>query len=293
MSTAPAVGPLRTVIEHDDTTIKSKKGYRLSPGANALIVLKRVAFFDRDQGCLDEQGRQGILSWTAHTALGQDPQLIVDATARRRAALRRLARQGRSVLRLRAVPEWRLAVGLGDKANAHEIGLSLHGTYGWPVIPGTSLKGLAAAWARQCDADDATLRKVFGSPRPPRLGASRGKRQDPARGAVCFLDALPAGEVVPVAKDVLTPHVKPYYDDRMRQQPRGVPPAEHHSPVPVHFLTVAGAFAVDLVGRDQNAVEQAAEWLTAAGDNLGAGAKTAAGYGYLTLAPLTHPRETP
>ena len=33
-----------------------------------------------------------------------------------------------------------------------------------------------------------------------------------ARGTVRFLDAIPADEPVAVEADVLTPHVKPYYD---------------------------------------------------------------------------------
>jgi CRISPR-associated protein Cmr6 len=262
-----AAGQLSKILERDDVTVKPKKGFKLGAGANALILLNRVVFYDHKQNAVDKKGQQALLNWAATDNLGQDDQCVAHATVRRTAALRRLREQGRTVVRLRAVPEWRLAVGLGDRANPHEIGLSLHGTYGWPVIPGSSLKGLTAAWAAQQGAGDDQLRAVFGSVRPA------------ARGTVSFLDAIPAGQVAPVTVDVLTPHVKPYYDDPRKE----VPPAEHHSPVPVSFLTVAGSFVIDLVGRDPTTVSQAADWLAEAADNLGAGAKTAAGYGYLRL----------
>ena len=97
-----------------------------------------------------------------------------------------------------------------------------------------------------------------------------------------FLDAIPDGRPVPVVVDVMTPHVKPYYD-RLAAGSAFVPPAEYHSPVPLTFLTVRGGFAVDLYGASAKDVELAAQWLTEAGEELGAGAKTAAGYGYMAL----------
>ena len=52
--------------------------------------------------------------------------------------------------------------------------------------------------------------------------------------------------------DVLTPHVKPLLrDDRGQAQDPVEPPAEYHNPVPLNFLTVSGAFAVDLYGSEQ------------------------------------------
>ena len=43
---------------------------------------------------------------------------------------------------------------------------------------------------------------------------------------------------------------------------------------------------MDLYGAGQNDIEQAAAWLTEAGDELGTGGKTAAGYGYLALTQM-------
>lgn len=43
-------------------------------------------------------------------------------------------------------PEWRFVVGLGDKT-ALEVGFTFHRIYGFPIIPGSALKGLARAAA--------------------------------------------------------------------------------------------------------------------------------------------------
>jgi CRISPR-associated protein Cmr6 len=281
-----AAGPLGRVIESDGTVIKPQTGYQLGPDANALIMLNRVALL-ADGMLVDKDKAHPLLRWAAETRLGQQGRLVRDVSARRARAIEALRARGQAVARLRAEPQWRLAVGLGNQANAHEIGLSLHGSYGWPVIPGSSLKGLAAAWAAASGADGGEMTRILGGPRPSRGQHRPHAPATAARGTVCFLDAIPAGRPVTVAVDVLTPHVKPYYDSTAsdsRKTP--VPPAEYHNPVPVNFLTVSGAFAVDLYGPDPRQVDQAADWLIGAGDDLGAGAKTAAGYGYLTLTRL-------
>jgi CRISPR-associated protein Cmr6 len=284
--------------------------------------MHRVAFFDTAAGKLDLGGQRALLRWASSECLGQAEQLTADIARRRANAMAALQRQGMHFLRLHAEPEWRLAIGLGNKANAHEIGISLHGTYGWPVIPGSSLKGLAAAWAAASGADPDDVRRVLGSPRrdiaaadasassaiisdatadrkdassQPSAAGSRSDsdgnvpsagRPSAALGTVCFLDAIPAGKPVNVIVDVLTPHVKPYYENNGDSAADSlVPPAEYHNPVPVNFLTVSGTYAVDLYGHDGNDVETAARWLTEAGEELGAGAKTASGYGYLAIGP--------
>jgi CRISPR type III-B/RAMP module RAMP protein Cmr6 len=296
----PAAGPLSRVIVSDSTAIRPTAGYPLAgsafgAGANALVIMHRVAFYSERTGKLDETGQRNLLSWASGSHLGQDAAMVAAVAARRAQAVERLRAQGQRVVRLVAVPEWRLAVGLGNKANPHEIGLSLHGTYGWPVIPGSALKGLAAAWAsatvgdpaEATSAGPADVRRVFGTPRPrpapePQAEGSRPRRDE--AGTVSFLDAIPAGAPVKVCVDVLTPHVKDYYETTRPDSARAAePPAEYHNPVPVSFLTVSGAFAVDVYGRAAADVDLAAAWLIEAGDEFGAGAKTAAGYGFLSV----------
>ena len=268
-----------------DVLRTAARAERLDAGANALVMLNRVAVYEvraaDGQVTLPAGGKRAVLQWACEQKLGQDAALVAAVARRRERALRALdraeGRRARCHLRLIAVPEWRLVVGLGNRANAHEIGLSLHGTYGWPIIPGSSLKGLARAWARTPEAGIAAdvIDKVFGT-------VSR-------EGTVRFLDAIPAGEPVIVEADVLTPHVKPYYEaagDRERQAAGTLPPpAEHHNPEPTNFLTVRGGYAIDLYGPSQDDLGLAAKCLTQAGHVLGAGAKTAAGYGYLKVRP--------
>ncbi|HET9894936.1 MAG TPA: type III-B CRISPR module RAMP protein Cmr6 [Streptosporangiaceae bacterium] len=286
-----AAGPLGKLIRADSTRVRPTAEYpqpsaEFRTGANALIMMRRVAFlkvfddgtkvFNDGTRKLDEDAGRALLHWAATTGLGQESGLVRQVAERRTQLVRQLRARGRHVIRLTARPEWRLAVGLGDKANPHEIGLSLHGTYGWPVIPGSSLKGLVAAWAGDSPvATSAEVKSVLGTP--------------DSAGSVCFLDAIPAGgpEPVNVVIDVLTPHVKRYYETTgERTQGPAEPPAEYHSPVPVKFLTVTGPFSVDLYGPNAASLVIARDWLIKAGDELGAGAKTAAGYGYLSITQL-------
>lgn len=261
--------------------------------ANALVMLNRLAFFDVRAGKLDDGGKRALLRWACEGKLGQSPHLVSAVSRRREAALRALGGPVRCRVRLRVRPEWRLAVGLASQVNAHEISLALHGTYGWPVIPGSALKGLAAAWAMSPDskAESGDVERVLGGPRPGAgwPGASQpgavvrpgGDGPAAAMGSVRFLDAMPDGRPAAVLADVMTPHVKPYYDSMAAPSQEPVPPAEYHNPVPLTFLTVRGDYAADLYGTDEKDLDLAAEWLMRAGDEFGAGAKTAAGYGYL------------
>ena len=258
---------------------------RFGAGCNALVMLNRIGIYEAgkqgepDAGRikLADAGKRALLRWAYEEKLGQDAELVAAVGRRRDFALRAMHRDDSlcpcRFARLLAAPEWRLAVGLGNNANAHQVGLSLHGTYGWPVIPGSSLKGLALAWARSSsEAKPDDVERVFGTTKHA--------------GSVRFLDAFPAGRPVAVEADVLTPHVKPYYDSMADSRARSlVSPAEYHNPVPVTFLTVRGTYAVDLYGPDQDDLKLVAGWLRQAGDELGAGAKTAAGYGYLIVEP--------
>lgn len=286
-----AVGPLGRAVEAIEATkgdqgveaaeenLKPRHGKSFGRGANPLVLLRRTAFVTSSGG-LDKAGMDATLAWAANSALGQDRTHLAELSARRTHALDRLASlQRRCVERLVADTEWRLAVGVGDRANAYELGLSMHGTYGWPVIPGSALKGMALAYA--CGEDPVLLRQVFGWPLPHLDPGPAGA----AVGGVCFLDALPDPDPVTVHRDVLTPHVKPYYDDAVNnvRATHRRPPAEYHKPEVIKFLSVSGRFAIDIVGADPEHVRRAAQWVSAAGNELGAGAKTAAGYGYLQV----------
>ncbi|WP_017593831.1 type III-B CRISPR module RAMP protein Cmr6 [Nocardiopsis potens] len=289
--------------------------------ANALVVLRRLSF----SSALDAQGRQRAVQvhaplhrWAAGSGAGQkNTALLQGVLERRQALVERWTGASRAHRRLRLSPEWRLVTGLGLQYGVLDSGMALHGTYGWPVIPASSLKGLAAAGARLSGADAALVRRLLGDPRLPeeRPAGPAGEERPPererseappdrapsaessegsrpgdgrkGRGGVVFLDALPDGRPVEVHGDVITPHQQPYYTDTMPRPGGGAPedprpPAEHHNPVPVPFLSVSGDLRVDLLGSDPDDLDTVADWLKAAGDEIGTGGRTTAGYGYFT-----------
>lgn len=196
----------------------------------------------------------------------------------------------------------RLVVGLGA-AHVLETTLTLDRNTGLPYLPGSAVKGLARAWGlielageldiqldKLNDLDEALMeddvsyvleefsdksreieifRRIFGWKKKA--------------GAVSFLDAIYRGKEVPrYAADVMTPHYPKYYSSQDA-------PAEDDGPNPVSFITVdsGNIFAFGIVpciheasvGEDMNT---AAEWLIDGLVQLGAGSKTAAGYGYFS-----------
>lgn len=303
-----AVGPLQNTLSARGPRIycgnlelssreeRAKSGNALTTesAANALIITRRLAFPDSADTPAGGKPDVPVRGWAVAERLGQDTPLLAAASARRTVLLRAERSRGRHVARLTLTPEWRLVVGLGDQFGAHEFGLSLHGTYGWPVLPGSGLKGLAAAAALDAGADRELVHAVLGGPRhtvQEKDGARVAVREagDDQRGTVRFLDALPAGAPVTVHDDVITPHQQPYYSETMpgAKHPEPRPPAEHHQPVPVPFVSVSGCFHLDLVASRAEHLEHAVGWLTAAGENLGLGGRTSAGYGYFTCQRAT------
>jgi CRISPR-associated protein Cmr6 len=162
--------------------------------------------------------------------------------------------------------------GLG-REHPVENGFVWHPTLGTPYLPGSSVKGLARAWAEQW-ADPKPLKDI------KRIFGSESKDDRDFRvGSVVFLDALPT-KPVRLKADIMTPHYGPYYGD-----PEGkTSPADWHSPNPIPFLVVAAgaSFLFGLLPRrkeDISDCEKAREWLDHALQWTGAGAKTAVGYG--------------
>lgn len=165
----------------------------------------------------------------------------------------------------------RFATGLG-REHPIENGFAWHPALGVPYLPGSSVKGLVRAWASAWSgSDQATLPRIFGGEKSEHIGS------------VLFFDAIPT-KPIQLAADVMTPHYGPYYEGKKDDKGKLHPPADWHSPVPIPFLTVADgqsflfAFA-PRTAADQADCQQATDWLKDALLELGAGAKTAVGYG--------------
>jgi CRISPR-associated protein Cmr6 len=171
--------------------------------------------------------------------------------------------------------DWRFVPGLG-RGGSLEVGFAFD-RYGFPVLPGSSVKGIARSYAWLVEGrrgDDPEFEAIFGREADP-------SKEDPgASGGAVFFAAIPR-EVPKLDLDVMTPHVPNYYGGQQ-------PPTNWQSPNPVYFLTVAPQtpfrFAVGwrtaLDSESARLRGLAETWLREGLRTLGAGAKTSSGYGF-------------
>lgn len=169
--------------------------------------------------------------------------------------------------------ENRLLIGLTGQG-ALETGCSLNRNYGMPYIPGSSVKGIARAWANQHLAGHSDeLEQLFGT--------ADNEQLHRVSGLVTFHDAwwVPEPEKKehkPFVLDVVTTHHQDYYNGKQDK------PSDKDSPIPNHLLAVQGSFLFVLEG-EPTAIELCQTILGKALADHGIGAKTAAGYGYMKV----------
>jgi CRISPR-associated protein Cmr6 len=177
----------------------------------------------------------------------------------------------------KATVRGRMAVGLGAES-VLETSVSLHRTYGVPFIPGSGLKGLAAAAAHRHLEHPDWRKAAGGQPVGPSHRLLFGELEQ--GGAVVFHDALwiPDEKLLPLNLDVMTVHHTHYY------QGEPLPPADWDNPVPVAFASARGSYLIALTGPADWA-EAALAILRKALEEDGIGAKTAAGYGRMEFPP--------
>jgi|GEM_PF-5691152 CRISPR-associated protein Cmr6 len=161
---------------------------------------------------------------------------------------------------------WRLITGIGASSSL-ETGMILHHVYGFPYIPGSSLKGLLRYYMEEVIEEDQ--QKIMDI-----LGFSAKKNA--SKGKIVFLDAFPKPGFR-ISVDIMNNHYQNYYMEND-------PPGDWMDPVPVKFLTVTDAefvfrlFASDC-SIDSSVLDEVAASLSKALIELGIGAKTAVGYG--------------
>ncbi len=171
-----------------------------------------------------------------------------------------------------ALVDTRMVVGLGAESVV-ETSVCLHRTYGVPYIPGSALKGITAGYARNHlegwqapNPDSHELNQyavVFGT--------------TASAGFITFYDALyiPNSAHQPVVVDVMTPHHSKYLDGKHA-------PTDFDAPVPVPFVSATGSYLLAL-GGDARWVDVVFTIMALALAEAGVGAKTASGYGRLTI----------
>jgi len=194
----------------------------------------------------------------------------------------------------------RLLVGHGNPSGA-DVGLTVHHTWGVPLLPGSAQKGLLAHYIDAVYGEAGPLDDERRKWRAPTWQDGRVASEDRAgeyfaalfgapavtgdetaarSGAVEFHDALyvpgSAPGDKPFARDVLTVHQKTYYDSAGK----GGAPSDWDDPNPVGFITVRPKVRFLLV------LTGPADWTKLAMGLLrdalaawGAGGKTSAGYG--------------
>lgn len=185
--------------------------------------------------------------------------------------------------------DWHFVSGMG---NAHPVenGFTWHPVYGTPYLPGSSVKGLLRAWMEHwANAEqDKEQRQQLVHDWFGRSAGTGGKSDAGKAGDLIFFDAIPV-ERPAVSVDIMTPHMGKWYEQGGEKITAESQPGDWHSPVPVPFLVTADArFVFSVAPRTPKAqvdglAEQAMEHLKDALAWLGAGAKTAAGYGHMSF----------
>ncbi len=244
------VGPLGNVIDIA----------RIDPTAHARGVLRHVVTDERAGNAYKEY-KTNVLQWFENW---RPPPITMAAIERRQEAFVRLAGSGWAIRTFWKRTEWRLAIGTGNQDSALETSISLDATLGIPVIPGSAIKGV--------------VRRTFPSAtyldRAPDASNPKATVDD-----VMIFDAL-AGPSTRIVREVMTPHFGPYYRGAPVGPVADPPPLPIYSPNPIEFLAVEGPFLFAVAARTEDDANVLFGMTMRALDDLGIGAKTAAGYGY-------------
>lgn len=237
---------------------------KVKSSQNAGLVFDRFAPYTRDNDGAKKSGFEQV----RQAAKNADTALLAAFNARWELDAQAIGAQSFTLK-----TDWRFITGLGRKGPL-EAGFTFN-RYGFPILPGSSVKGIARAYATLVEnktEDDADFVAIFG--RAPKQGESESAAQS---GHAIFLDAIPT-HVPTLELDIMNPHFPDYYQGTQF-------PTDWQSPKPVFFLTVAPntefRFAVGWRGAvNMELQNRAQEWLMNGLMELGAGAKTSAGYGY-------------
>lgn len=232
---------------------------RGSPNAG-LLIRRGVASFDPD----DDGGLGRIKADQIGRITGLQPSALYRAAFRRWKSELSAAR-GYKTLTLRL--STRLYIG-ATRDNPIECGVLVGHTYGMPMIPGSSLKGVMRAVATDwLGSNDKAVRYLF--------GAGGDDPQTDEIGAVTVLDAWwdPDCGKFPFVAEVVTPHHREYYGSA-----GAVEATDFDSPVPAPQIAVQGSFLFALEGPG-GWRELAEKLLVMALTSYGVGSKTTSGYG--------------
>lgn len=259
------------------------------PSGNCGLWFER--FYDRYNHDFSEtkDSDSAFAEWLQNfDHLSGDSELLDTAIQRQAQLLKSLG--GASAL---FKTDWHFVTGMG---NPHplENGFSWHPVLGVPYLSGSSIKGLVRAWVESWQFEDSDLEETtLKQARSARLfdwfgsdSTSPDAKSD--TGKLIFFDAIPY-KPVRLAGDIMTPHMGKWYAEggeiESTESSGDVIPADWHSPKPIHFLAAKEpVFLFSFAARnelfvDEIDLDEVMQCLCDALEWIGAGAKTAVGYG--------------
>lgn len=206
---------------------------------------------------------------------------------------------------MEAEVQWRLVVGLGSASVLEGSGMTLHPVYGFPYIPGSSVKGLCqsvAFWELWEDGGQEALQDYSSGEKEgvaavdealqlgnlddlkERFEGKPSLREQLAafheifgsqkrKGNAIFLDAIPK-RFPKMEVDIVNVHYQDYYQGT---------PSIQADPTPSYFLAIARGtvFRFHLACRREEDMRRILQWLDIGLGSYGIGGKKAAGYGEL------------
>ena len=151
-----------------------------------------------------------------------------------------------------------------------ENGFLWHHTLAVPYLAASSIKGMTRAYLEHWADETVDINNLFGSANDNHSQA----------GSIIFMDAV--AETFTLKAHIINPHYSDYYQEKTDANGNLTPPADYLNPVPNFFLVIEKAsFCFSVISREQDTkqVTQVLKYVKKALEWLGAGAKTAVGYG--------------
>ena len=244
---------------------------------------------------------QGKLNYLLHADFGHSNFKALAARTTKSAKALGFGNESSPLITLQVAPQWRWIVGLGN-ASVYENGMTLHHIYGFPYIPGSSIKGMLRTWMiQECfdfsepkALENPIFRHLFGHGKLSDQEETKVPEKAGKIGAIVFFDAFPT-EPVQVEPDIINNHFQDYYEGN-------APPADWLMPNPVFFMTAVGGklefnlglsndpiigdHAAPFLEKFKSQLSPASKlselvrlWFVDALQYAGIGAKTAVGYG--------------
>ena len=264
----------------------------IAPGAtnSANTGLWYTRFYDGFEvdWSVGDDGKRGWIDKAVRLGTSGDADQLIDLVGRQHKLCLAL---GGTTADLETTGPFVTGMGLSHPV---ENGFTFHPTLGMPYLPASGIKGLLRGWVEAwMDHDEPTKNSCVAR----WFGAAKGNDQEMPEGAgnLIFFDALPT-KPVHLGCDIMTPHMGKWYEkggDISIADYATTAPADWHSPVPVPFLVVRSGttfrfmIAPRLIGevasdaQTRGDVLEAMKELKNALEWIGAGAKTATGYGRL------------